>query len=60
MDVCTSGKACAFLIRREEWQSMYALHHNRVILGLKLRGQGVSVHQKWVFSAYVIVGEKKA
>jgi hypothetical protein len=59
MDVCTSGKACAFFIIREKWQSMCALHHNSVILDLKLRGQEVGVHHKMVFSAYVIVGGKK-
>lgn len=60
MEMCTSGKACAFFIIIEKWQSMCALHHKWVILGLKLRGQGVGVHHKRVFSAYVIVGGKKA
>jgi len=44
MDVCTSGKACVFFVTIEKWQSMCSLHHKRVILSLKLRGQGVGVH----------------
>jgi hypothetical protein len=39
---------------------MCVLHHKRVILDLKLRGQEVGVHHKRVFSAYVIVEKKKS
>jgi hypothetical protein len=42
-----------------KWQSMCGLHHKRVILDLKLRGQKVGVHHKMVFSVYVIVGGEK-